>query len=128
VPYLIDTNVAIHLRDRDPAIRSKVQALGDGILLSVISRVELEGGVYNDPSKAASRRVGLDLVLASVLVVPFDDVAAATYGSIVAALGFSRRKLIDRMIAAQALINGATLVTMNPGDFNDVPGLQVMAW
>lgn len=128
MPYLIDTNVAIHLRDRDPAIRANVQTLGDGILLSVISRVELEGGVYNEPAKTPSRRLGLDLVLASVSVVPFDDAAAAVYGSIVAAAGFSRRKVLDRMIAAQALVNAATLVTMNASDFNDIPNLKVLAW
>jgi predicted nucleic acid-binding protein len=125
---MIDTNVAIHLRDRDPAIRARMQALGDGILLSVISRVELEGGVYSEPAKTQSRRTGLDVVLAAILVVPFDDLAAATYGAIIAVVGFSHRKVIDRMIAAQALVQGATLVTMNPGDFSDVPGLKVIAW
>ena len=33
----------------------------------------------------------------------------------------SRRKLLDRMIAAQALVHRATLVTFNPDDFSDVP-------
>jgi predicted nucleic acid-binding protein len=36
--------------------------------------------------------------------------------------------LLDRMIAAHALVHRATLVTMNPDDFGDIPGLHVLAW
>jgi len=32
------------------------------------------------------------------------------------------------MIAAQALVHKATLVTQNPNDFRDVPGLTLLAW
>lgn len=32
------------------------------------------------------------------------------------------------MIAAQALVHRATIVTLNPGDFADVPGLDLSAW
>jgi predicted nucleic acid-binding protein len=47
---------------------------------------------------------------------------------IVEAAGYSRRKLLDRMIAAQALVHRATLVTQNPNDFQDVPGPGLLAW
>ena len=43
-------------------------------------------------------------------------------------VGYSRRKLLDRMIAAQAIVHRATVVTMNPDDFADIPGLDVLAW
>jgi predicted nucleic acid-binding protein len=46
----------------------------------------------------------------------------------VAAAGYSRRKLLDRMIAAQALVHRAELVTFNTGDFSDVPGLKLCVW
>ena len=126
--YLLDTNVAIHLRDGDPAITSEVAALDDAILISVVTRVELEGGVYRDPVDAATRRARLDTLLGAIRTVAFDDAAADAYGAIVAHAGYSRRKLLDRMIAAQALVHRATLVTMNPDDFADIGALQILAW
>ena len=42
--------------------------------------------------------------------------------------GYSRRKLLDRMIAAQALVHRATLVTLNEDDFRDIPGLHLESW
>ena len=58
----------------------------------------------------------------------FDDAAAEAYGAIVAHAGYSRRKLLDRVIAAQALVHRAILVTMNPNDFADIVGLELRAW
>jgi predicted nucleic acid-binding protein len=52
----------------------------------------------------------------------------AAYGRIVAAAGHSRRKVVDRMIAATALANGLTLITLNGADFPDLPGLDLVAW
>ena len=126
--YLLDTNVAIHLRDGDPAVTSQIAALEGAILLSVISRVELEGGVYRDPAQTGIRRPRLDAMLAALPVLAFDDSAADAYRQIVEAVGYSRRKLLDRMIAAQALVHRTTLVTMNAVDFRDVPGLELLPW
>ena len=44
--FLLDTNVAIHLRDGDPLVTRKVAALQGAVLMSIVTRVELEGGVY----------------------------------------------------------------------------------
>jgi predicted nucleic acid-binding protein len=126
--YLLDTNVAIHLRDGEPEITRKVAGLDDAVLLSIITRVELEGGVYRDPDEAGVRRALLNVLLGGLPVMDFDAAAAEAYGGIVAAAGHSRRKLLDRMIAAQALVHRAVLVTLNPDDFRDVPGLQILAW
>ena len=126
--FLLDTNVVIRLRDGDPAITAGISALEGALLLSVITRVELEGGVYRDPGQAGVRRPRLDAILQALPVLAFDDAAADAYRSIVEAVGYSRRKLLDRMIAAQALVHRATLVTQNATDFSDVPGLDLLAW
>ncbi len=126
--YLIDTNIAIHLRDGDTLAMERVAALGDAVLMSVVTRVELEGGVYRNPSQAAVRRARLDTMLVAIPVLAFDDLSAVAYATIVAHSGYSRRKLLDRMIAAQALVHGATLVTLNADDFRDIPALRLLAW
>ena len=54
--YLLDTNVAIHLRDGDPSVTAKIASLDDAILLSIVTRVELEGGVCRDVADAPARR------------------------------------------------------------------------
>jgi tRNA(fMet)-specific endonuclease VapC len=61
-------------------------------------------------------------------VLDFGAAEADAYRAIVEAVGFSRRKLLDRMIAAQALVHHATLVTQNPSDFQDIPGLDLEVW
>lgn len=126
--FLLDTNVAIHLRDGNPVVTEKVAALDDAVLISIVTRVELEGGVYREPAHADIRRARLDAILAAIPTVAFDDSAAEAYGAIVANAGYCRRKLLDRMIAAQALVHRATLVTMNAEDFSDIPGVTVLAW
>jgi tRNA(fMet)-specific endonuclease VapC len=98
--FLLDTDVALHLRDGDPAITTKVGARDDAILMSIVTRVELEGGVYREPAHAQVRRARLGAILAAIPTVAFDDAAADAYGDIVASVGYSRRKLLDRMIAA----------------------------
>ena len=65
---------------------------------------------------------------ATLPVLGFDDVAADAYRQIVEAVGYSRRQLLDRMIAAQALVHRAMLVTMNAAGFRDVPGLELLSW
>ena len=37
-------------------------------------------------------------------------------------------ELLDRMIAAQALVHRAKLVTFNAGDFSDIPNLPLLTW
>lgn len=126
--FLLDTNVAIHLRDGDPVITQKVVALQGAVLLSIITRVELEGGVHREPAQAFVRRARLDAILSAIPTLAFDGLVAETYRNIVARAGYSRRKLLDRMIAAHALVHRCTLVTLNPDDFSDIPGLQLLAW
>lgn len=126
--FVLDTNIAIHLRDRHPEVRRRVGELEPPIYLSVMTRIELEGGLVGPGDLATARLARVSAILAAFPTLPFDDVAADGYRQILAVTGFSRRRIIDRMIAAQCIVQGATLVTMNPDDFRDVPGLAFEAW
>ena len=42
--YLLDTNIVIRLRDGEAAIEDRVAALSASAVLSIITRIELEGG------------------------------------------------------------------------------------
>lgn len=123
---MLDTSVAIHLRDGDEEIGRRVRSLRDSLAVSIVTLVELEGGLRGP--EAETRRVRLQTLLETVTVRPFSRRDAAIYGQIVAALDFSRRKVLDRMIAAQAINDNATLVTTNPSDFRDIPGLSLIEW
>ena len=126
--YLLDTNIVIRLRDGEAAIEERIAALSASAVLSIVTRIELEGGAHRDPADALARRARLDAILEGMPVLAFGDADADAYRRIVEAAGYSRRKLLDRMIAAQALVHRATLVTQNPADFQDIPGLELLAW
>ena len=126
--YLLDTNVAIHLRDGSAPVADRIAALDGAILISIVTRVELEGGVHRDLVDTPLRLARLEALLSAIPTLAFDDASADAYRAIVARVGYSRRKLLDRMIAAQALVHRATLVTMNPEDFADIVGLDLEAW
>ncbi|HZF93970.1 MAG TPA: PIN domain-containing protein [Allosphingosinicella sp.] len=73
-------------------------------------------------------RTRLDLLLGELNALPFDAAEAAAYGRIVERRGYSRAKVLDRMIAAQAIVAGATLITLNPGDFRGIDELVLVPW
>ena len=125
--FILDTSVAIPLRDGDDEVKGKLRALSGTVAISAITRVELEGGICADPRYTAIRRRRLDQMLVGTPTLGFTEAAAVAYGQIVAACGFSRRKVIDRMIAAQTIVHRATLVTLNADDFSDIQGLGLLA-
>jgi tRNA(fMet)-specific endonuclease VapC len=126
--YLLDASVVIHLLEGHKAVAHAVSGLDPAPDISALTRSELENGVARDPANAASRRAMLDELLASISVLPFDNDAAAEYGQLVNVLGYSRAKTIDRMLAAQAIVKRAQLITMNGDDFRAVPGLDLAVW
>lgn len=126
--YLLDTNVAIYLREGFPEFVRRVEALDRKPFLSVISHAELEGGVYAFADEQPRRRAGVNALLQMLPVIDFDFEMSSVYGKILEQTGFNRRKLIDRMIAATALVANMTLITTNGADFADIEGLKLMVW
>jgi tRNA(fMet)-specific endonuclease VapC len=123
--FLLDTSILIPFRDGETDVQELVATFGEFVFASVVSQVELEGGVHRDAATSEERRLGLEQMFEGIEILPFTEVEGKAYGQIVAAAGYSRRKILDRMIAAQALVAEAILVTLNPEDFSDVPDLKV---
>ena len=73
-------------------------------------------------------RHGLTQDTGGALAYVLGAAEAQAYRKIVETCGFSRRKVLDRMIAAQAITAGATLVTRNGDDFRDIPNLILLEW
>lgn len=124
----IDTNIAIELRDGHPPTLALISTLEEKPRLPFITRIELESGVHRDRELATARRSTLDLMLRNWPVVPLTEDDVLAYGRIVAASGFDRRRVLDRLIAAQALVRGGRLITRNPRDFRDIHGLSLIEW
>jgi tRNA(fMet)-specific endonuclease VapC len=126
--YLIDTGIAIDLRDRRETIVDALEQLPSIPSLSVLSLAELEGGVYAKPELTVTRREGLTRLVELLTVIDLTKAIANAYGHIVEAQGFNRRKIIDRMIAATAIVHDLTLITSNGADFADIDGLMLLVW
>ena len=125
---LIDTNIAIHLRDGDEEIVRRVAELDEIPLISIVTQIELEGGIAAKPLLAEIRRRALTRILASTKVLDFEADMASVYRTILQAAGYSRTRVLDRMIAATAIVHGLTLITINGDDFRDIPDLDLEIW
>lgn len=127
---LLDTNICIYIINaRPPAVlaRFRQHRLGD-IGLSSVAAAELAFGVAK--SGSARNRQALDMFLAPLMVLPFDEAAVWAYGSLRADLERRGTPIgtLDTMIAAHALSRQALLVTHNTREFAQVPGLQLADW
>ena len=127
MPLLLDTSVAIELCDSESRFVDR-RSSSEEVFLSIISRVELEAGVYRDGAFDPLMRTRVDQFLAEVEGLDFTSREVEAYSAIIAARGFSRRLVVDRMIAATALANDLTLATLNPRDFRGIPSLSVEDW
>ena len=126
--YLIDTNIAIHARDGTEAVLDRLDTHAGQVMLSALSLVELQRGLYKDLAHTGLRAARLDVLLRGLPVLPFDAAAAGAYGRIIAQCGWVRGRDYDRMIAAHAISANSVLVTANEADFRDIPGLMMENW
>ncbi len=120
--------MAIALLEGAQAIVERQRDQTDTAFLSVVSRVELVPGLFAGGTRDHSRAERLTVFLEEVEELPFASAEVEAYEAIIAARGFSRRLIVDRMIAATALANDLTLATLNPRDFRDIPGLTTEDW
>ena len=126
--YLIDTNIAIHARDSDIVVLSKLVEHDGAVVLSALSLAELQRGLYKSVALTAQRRIRLEILLRGIPMLPFNAAAAEIYGRIIAQCGWVKGRDFDRMIAAHAMSTNSVLVTNNVTDFQDIPGLLIENW
>lgn len=99
--------------------------------MSVIVFHELMYGAANSQRRVQNEeKVALFISSGDIDLLPFDTEDAAIAGSIRAKLRQTGSPIgpYDLLIAAQALRNGATLITANTREFNRIPGLTVVDW
>ena len=129
--YLLDTNVlsAMRRRDRNPRAVEWVESQrAADLYLSVITIGEIERGISQqlrqNPSFAGELAIWLDRILRWYRdqILSINVATARRWGQLSATLGHDSADLI---IAATALENGLTVVTLNVRDFEPT-GVSVL--
>ena len=124
---VLDTSTVILLhRLTDPAL------LPEQAVISAVTLAELAvGPLVAAGNEAAIRQQRLQQAESDLVVLPFDEDAARSFGAVAASLRRSGRKTaaraFDTLIAATALSRGLPLYTCNPRDFDGIDGLEVVA-
>jgi len=127
---LLDTNICIYIINAKPPevlARFHQFRLGEIGLSSVVA-AELAYGVAKSGSERNRR--ALEMFLAPLEIVPFDERAVWAYGELRVELERRGESIgaLDTMIAAHALSLRAVLVTNNTREFSRVNGLQLENW
>lgn len=127
---LLDTNICIYLINNRPKTvleRFHRHRAGEIGLSSVVAS-ELAYGVIK--SGSARNREALEMFLAPLQILPFDEPCVWAYGELRSTLEQRGEPIgaLDTMIAAHALAMDAVLVTNNLREFAKVPGLRTDNW
>ena len=128
--YLLDTDHCIALTKRNPAILDKLHLHPPAMVrASSITLAELHYGAAKS-NQAEQAEANIRRVLKTLVVVPFDEAAAVSYGTIRAVLEKRGSPIgpLDTLIAGHAMSLGWTLVTHNTREFKRVAGLSVEDW
>ena len=127
---LLDTNICIHVINAKPPgvlARFRQHRMGEIGICSVVA-AELAYGVAK--SGSTRNREALEMFLAPLIILPFDEAALWVYGDLRAELERQGTPIgaLDTMIAAHALSQQSILVTNNTREFARVPGLSLENW
>lgn len=124
---LLDTSVLIAVNKPG---ESRPDLTGfDELFVSSLSFSEMSKGLYTVDGREREARRDLleDLMRTFGPGIPFDDDAAIVYGRIVRHAvdrgGSAKKHVLDRMIAAVAVVNRLTLVTRNSADLTGLDNL-----
>ena len=129
---VIDTSVWIDIERQGKSASDLGSIAGDdkavitsGIAAELLMGAEL--GRWRGERRQA--RFDVDELLSRLTILPFDLPAARIYARLFAEIRRSGHSVgvIDLQIAAVALANDSSVVTLNLRDFNRIPGLTVVA-
>ncbi len=119
--FLLDSNICIYvLAEADGAVARRLAEceVGSAVTSSIVYAEVMRGRPDDRWDEAAA-----DALFTAVPVLLFDRRAASCYRAVP-----FKRGTFDRLIAAHALALGLVLVTNNPRDYGDVPGLRLENW
>jgi tRNA(fMet)-specific endonuclease VapC len=125
---VLDTSTFILLRRIPDA-----GALPAEPMITAVTLAELAVGplVARGDDERARRQAHLQWAEADFVPLPFDVDAARAFGAVTAGLRRAGRKVAartyDAMIAAIAIANDLPVYTCNPGDFEGIARLEVVA-
>lgn len=129
--YLLDTNTCIgYMNGRSPNIQTRIRSTpAHDIVVPAVVRAELFYGAAKSSTPQASL-AKQQTFLKPYVSLPFDDAAAASYGSIRAQLEKQGTPIgpVDLLIAAVVLTHNLILVTHNTAEFSRVSGLKLDDW
>lgn len=128
--FLLDTNVLVELRRKNPVLIANLKRHSPGSLCySVISVGEIHKGIVQHPlEKAMVMWDHWKYLLEPFAPIDFTMEAAMTWGRL---LHETRKQQIgprDLLIAATAMTFGMTVVTHNQREFTRIDGLLVEDW
>jgi tRNA(fMet)-specific endonuclease VapC len=136
--HLLDTDTLTFLHAGHPRVIRHLHELDDhDVGTTIITKIELLRGRFEFMLKAASGTdllraqqwlVRTDELLAQILIVPMDEVAAVEFDRLRAARRWRNIGRADLLIASIALAHRATLVTRNVRHFQQITGLIVTNW
>ncbi|MFM8345314.1 MAG: type II toxin-antitoxin system VapC family toxin [Betaproteobacteria bacterium] len=128
--YLLDTNICIYLmKHQPPQVRERfAQCFVGDVVMSTVTLAELAYGVASSGTARRRNHAALQALLEEIPAVAFDARAAHACGPLRAAHRARNRDALDKLIAAQALAMGVTLVTNNEADFQGFAGLRIENW
>jgi predicted nucleic acid-binding protein len=132
VARLIDSSVLIEIERRNQIdIDFATVAAGESIAAAAITAAEILAGAEVRRSSRDHHRITVDIqrILQHVRVLPFDIHEAQIYAALFTQLRSIGQMVgaFDLLIAATAIANDCSVVTLNQREFKRIPGLDVIA-
>ena len=129
MPYLFDSDVIIYYINGVPRARQLFTRYApDGIFISTISYMEVLDGIPASPDPVVARE-RFDRLTDHIPLIGFEPAEAERSVEVRQQLRAEgkqwRRRGIDLMIAATAIERNLTLLSNNPGDYDDIDGLVI---